>query len=163
MKRFETFFLAASLITVFFSCNKNIDTEQPVINLSFQDAFPVNCDTIYFGEAFMFRVLFTDNAELGSYSLDIHHNFDQHSHTTEVSTCVLDSKKDPDGLNPFIYVNGFDIPEGEKNYETDQIITIPKSNEQGDFEPGDYHLFIRLTDKEGWTSLKGLSIKILHR
>jgi hypothetical protein len=43
-----------------------------------------------------------------------------------------------------------------KSYEATTQITIP-----ADVDPGDYHFMIRLTDKEGWQTLKGLSIKIL--
>jgi len=86
------------------ACNKenDIDKEKPVIDLSGPDAFPQNCDTIYFGESFNFNVLFSDNVELGSFSIDIHHNFDHHSHSTEVTECQLDSKKD--SVNPLVLI-----------------------------------------------------------
>lgn len=147
----------------FNACNKDneIDTEKPIIDLSIRDAFPLNCDTLYFGESFKFKVLFTDNVELGSYSLDIHHNFDHHSHSTEVSDCQLDLKKNP--LNPFVLIQDFEIPNGLKNYETSQIISIPSGNGNSLYDEGDYHFFIRLTDKEGWSDQKGLSIKMVHR
>nr|WP_244939634.1 DUF4625 domain-containing protein [Arcticibacter tournemirensis] len=29
-----------------------------------------------------------------------------------------------------------------------------------DADPGDYHFMIKLTDKEGWQTIKGLSIKL---
>jgi hypothetical protein len=151
------------------SCeNKDeIDKTKPEIDLSIQDAFPVNCDTIYFGEPFVLKLLFTDNVELGSktaFSIDIHHNFDHHAHTTEVSECHLDPKKNKDEWdNPFTFMNAYDIPEGRKEYETDLSISIPSGDEKGDFDEGDYHFFISLADKEGWSAKKGLSVKILHR
>ena len=33
----------------------------------------------------------------------------------------------------------------------------------GLYDEGDYHFFISLTDKEGWSAQKGLSVKMLHR
>jgi hypothetical protein len=30
-----------------------------------------------------------------------------------------------------------------------------------EFDPGDYHFFISLTDREGWSAQKGLNIKVL--
>jgi hypothetical protein len=145
------------------SCEKteDIDKEKPVINLDFADAFPVNCDTLYFGEPFILKALFTDNKELGSFSIDIHNNFDHHSHSTEVTECSLAPGKSP--VNPFTSINDNNITGGLKEYKTNLYISIPVGNDNGDFDDGDYHFFISLTDKEGWSAQKGLSIKILHR
>ncbi len=145
-----------------FSCQKSdaIDTEKPSISTDFTDAFPQNCDTLYFGETFNFVSLFEDNAELGSFSLDIHHNFDHHSHTTEVSACSLEEKKD--AVNSLTFINDYDIPEGQSVYESDLYITLPASSDSL-YQEGDYHFFISLVDKQGWSSQQGLSIKILHR
>lgn len=151
------------LLIIFNSCKKEdeIDNVKPVIDLSIQDAFPVNCDTLYFGESFELKVLFTDNVELGSYSIDIHNNFDHHSHSTEVTECSLDPIKDP--INPFLFIEDYNIPAGQSDYQTNMSITIPSGNEIGAYDEGDYHFFISLTDKEGWSAQKGLSIKMLHR
>jgi hypothetical protein len=105
--------------------------------------------------------LFTDNAELGSYSIDIHNNFDHHSHSTEVTECSLDPIKDP--VNPFLFIEDYNIPAGQSDYQTNMSISIPSSNGNGVYDEGDYHFFISLTDKEGWSAQKGLSIKMLHR
>jgi hypothetical protein len=146
-----------------FSCEKqeNIDKEKPFISLDFAEAFPVNCDTFYFGESFVLKVLFTDNVELGSYSIDIHHNFDHHSHSTEVTACTLDPKKNP--VYPFLFIGDYDIPAGLASYETSTTISIPSGDGIELYDEGDYHFFISLTDKEGWSAQKGLSIKMLHR
>ena len=136
------------------SDNNEIDTEYPVIDISASNAFPIQCSEITRGQKITFRAKFTDNAALGSYSLDIHHNFDHHTHSTEVNNCVADPIKKP--VNPMLYINSVTIPNGEKIYEAVQEITIPT-----DIDPGDYHFMIRLTDKEGWQTIKGLSIKIL--
>ena len=145
------------------SCEKNeeIDKEKPSIDLTIENAFPLNCDTVYFGESFELNVLFSDNAELGSFSIDIHNNFDHHSHSTEVTECSLGPIKSP--VNPFTTIDDFDIPPGEKEYITNLSISIPSGNENGLYDDGDYHFFISLTDKEGWSAQKGLSIKMLHR
>lgn len=145
------------------SCNNenNIDNEKPEIDLTIADAFPANCDTLYFGVEFTIKFLLKDNVELGSYSIDIHNNFDHHSHSTEVTVCDLWPKKVP--VNPFVFINDFKIPEGKKEIKTNQVISIPGSNGSGEFDEGDYHFFISLTDKEGWSTQKGLSIKILKR
>lgn len=136
------------------SDNNEIDTEYPVIDIAASNAFPIQCSEITRGQKITFRAKFTDNSALGSYSLDIHHNFDHHTHSTEVNNCVSDPIKKP--VNPMLYINSVAIPNGEKSYEAVQEITIPT-----DIDPGDYHFMIRLTDKEGWQTIKGLSIKIL--
>lgn len=136
------------------SDNNEIDTEYPVIDISASNAFPIQCSEITLGQKITFRARFTDNSALGSYSLDIHHNFDHHTHSTEVNNCIADPIKKP--VNPMLYINSVTIPNGEKSYEAVQEITIPT-----DIDPGDYHFMIRLTDKEGWQTIKGLSIKIL--
>ncbi len=145
------------------SCEKDkeIDQEKPTIDLSIQGAFPVNCDTIYFGEISTLKVLFTDNVELGSFSIDIHHNFDHHSHSTEVTECNLDPVKEP--VNPYVFIQDYDIPEGLTEYETNLEINILSTENSVLLDEGDYHFFISLTDKEGWSTQKGLSIKMLHR
>lgn len=148
-------FLASSLIFTACDSDKNeIDTEYPVIDILAADAFPKQCSTVTRGQKITFRAKFTDNSQLGSYSLDIHHNFDHHTHSTEVMDCTADPVKKP--VKPMLYINSVTIPSGQKSYEAVQEISIP-----GDIDSGDYHFMIRLTDKEGWQTIKGLSIKIL--
>lgn len=137
------------------SCDREeSDTELPEILMSGAEHFPHNCDTIYIGESFTFRALFTDNHELGSYSIDIHHNFDHHSHSTELTDCPMDPVKA--AVDPLLYISQFNIPDGLKEYEAIQVIDIPEG-----VDTGDYHLMVRLTDKTGWQSIRGISIKII--
>lgn len=164
MKIFQTIIAISVLITLISSCKKEqneVDKEKPRISMSFQDAFPINCDTLYFGEPFYFKAQLSDNVELGSFSIDIHHNFDHHSHSTDVSACDLDPIKTP--INPFVFIQDFSISENIKFYLTNTSITIPEGNSNGIFDEGDYHFFISLTDKEGWSAQRGMSIKLLKR
>jgi len=162
MKAFKIFSGLIFMLFVFSTCSKDeVDDEKPEIDLTVSGAFPQNCDTLYFGETFTFKVLFTDNVELGSFSIDIHNNFDHHSHSTEVTECNLDDVKDP--VNAYVSIDDYDIPEGVNTYEMLLGITIPNSDSEGEFDEGDYHFFISLTDKEGWSIQKGLSIKVLRR
>jgi hypothetical protein len=161
MNYYRLLFVPFLVIALSTSCEKDVDKEKPVIDLNIPDAFPVNCDTLFFGETYELKVLFSDNAALGSYSLEIHNNFDHHSHSTEVTECQLDPIKDP--VNPFRLIEEYTIPAGLKEYETAQSISIPSGNGTGLYDDGDYHFFISLTDAEGWSAQVGLSIKILHR
>lgn len=163
MKNFKWILIPVFLFLLISSCDKDeeADTEKPVIDLSMEDAYPVNCDTIYFGEPFKLKAIFSDNVELGSFSMDIHNNFDHHSHSTEVTECDMDPVKEP--VNPFTFIEDYKIPDGLEEYETDLTVSIPSGNDSGLYDEGDYHFFISLTDIEGWSSQKGLSIKMLHR
>jgi hypothetical protein len=149
------------LLLFFATCNtEEIDDEKPVIDLTIYGAFPVSCDTLYLGESFTWKVWFTDNVELGSYSLEIHHNFDHHAHSTEVDECELGPVETP--VNPFHTILDFEIPAGSREYIVNQEVSLPLSDANGEFDEGDYHFFISLTDREGWSAQKGLNIKILQ-
>lgn len=145
------------LVTAISACKKDsqteIDTEYPEIDITGTNAFPKQCATIKRGETFTFSAILQDNVELGSVSIDIHHNFDQHTHSTEVESCNLDPIKIPE--NPFLLIQSYDIPENFTVFEIEQEVIVPD-----DVDPGDYHFMIRLTDQEGWQTIKGLSIKI---
>ena len=145
------------IMLTFAACNKDepaIDTDYPVIDTSAPGTFPVQCSTLRRGEAFTFKAVFSDNIALGSYSLDIHHNFDHHTHSTEVSDCNMDPVKKP--VNPFLLIRSFDMDQNQQRFEAIQQIQVP-----ADIDAGDYHFMIRLTDKEGWQTIRGLSIKII--
>jgi len=162
MKKIPLLLLGIVMVLSVISCKKTeIDDQKPVIMASGNSSFPVNCDTLYFGESFTFSSLFTDNAALGSYSLEIHQNFDHHSHSTEVSDCTMNPVKT--AVNPYQFIMDYSIPEGMMEFTASDIITIPAGNQKGAFDEGDYHFYISLTDKEGWSVQKGMSIKILSR
>lgn len=130
-----------------------IDTEYPVIDATFTGLFPKQCSSIRKGGTFTFKARFTDNVQLGSFSLDIHHNFDHHTHSTEVNDCDMAPVKTPE--NPFLLIRNYPIPEGLREHVAEYAIEIP-----GDVDSGDYHFMILLTDEEGWQTISGLSIKI---
>ena len=132
---------------------EKIDTEYPEINVTSVSSFPKQCSIVKRGEKFVFRAQLSDTAQLGSVSIDIHHNFDQHSHSTDVETCTPDPIKTP--LKPFLLIQSYPIPADLKTFEVQQEISVPS-----EIDPGDYHFLIRLTDKQGWQTIKGLSIKV---
>jgi len=151
--------LAVSLLS---ACNKDdTDLEKPVIDFSAEDSFPNNCDTLWLGETFNFRSAFTDNSELGSYSIEIHENFDHHSHSTEETPCELMPEKEP--VNPFEFLKDYVIPAKRSSYEANVDIEIPEGNNEGHFDEGDYDVSISLTDREGWSTQKIISVKLLKR
>lgn len=147
-------FTALALIS---GCSKDaetqIDTLYPAIDITSGSSFPKQCSIVKRGEKFMFRADLSDNVALGSISVDIHHNFDHHTHSTEVASCEMDPRKTP--TKPFLLIQSYAIPPDSKTYLVEQQISVP-----ADIDPGDYHFMIRVTDREGWQTIKGLSIKI---
>ncbi|WP_026632146.1 DUF4625 domain-containing protein [Dyadobacter alkalitolerans] len=156
MKQLRQFILLAVIALAAVGCDRDepaIDTDYPVIEAEAPGTFPIQCSTLKRGEAFTFKATFSDNIALGSYSVDIHHNFDHHTHSTEVSDCNMDPVKKP--VNPFLLIKSFDIDPSQQRFEASQTIKVPAG-----IDPGDYHFMIRLTDKEGWQTIRGISIKI---
>lgn len=150
------FFLAVVLLNSCSSDNSNSnDTTKPTIDLAITGGFPTSCSTIARGTTIPFKALFKDNDQLGSYSINIHHNFDHHSHDTEVDVCEFDVIKTP--INPWVKTLTFQIPTNLTEYTAMQQIDIPS-----DIEPGDYHFMIQLTDINGWATMKGISFKIVE-
>ncbi|SBW07044.1 DUF4625 domain-containing protein [uncultured Dysgonomonas sp.] len=132
------------------------DMEKPSIDMTGDSAFPQNCIVLYRGESFPFRAVFADNRELGNYNIEIHNNFDHHSHSTDDVECDLEPKKTP--VKAFVYNQDFSIPSGKTRFEADNEISVP-----GDIDTGDYHFMVRLTDKAGWQQLRAISLKIKDR
>ncbi len=154
--RIMRIFFAFGAMALSLSCSRDaetVDTEYPVIDGNFAGAFPQQCGTVRRGETFVFKARFSDNVALGSFSLDVHDNFDHHSHSTEVEACDMAPVKEAE--TPFTYIESFDIPGAPKTYEAEVEIAVP-----AEVDPGDYHFLMRVTDREGWQTLRGLSIKI---
>lgn len=153
--KFLKFTCSLLIVFLLFNCSNDDevkDTVKPVIDVS--NGFPVNCSKIKRGEPFTFKALFSDNVALGGYTIDIHHNFDHHTHSTqEIKECNLDPKKDP--VNPFKLIKSYTIEGNPKTFNAEQTFTIDKS-----FDSGNYHFHIKLADEEGWSSLVGLSIYV---
>lgn len=152
----KTYILTVLAVLIIAGCSKKdskADDIPPVIDLTIPGAFPVQCSELTRGQSFEFKAKFTDNVELGSYGLDVHHNFDQHSHSTETATCDADAPKT--AVKPFLLVKNYTIPEGNTSFEASVSIEVP-----ADVDTGDYHFMIKLTDRQGWQTLRGISIKI---
>src|SRR5690606_31101596 len=99
------------VLTAFMACSDDDSTEKddikPTITVNYNEGFPQTCVKLVRGETYHFRAMATDNLALAAYSLDLHHNFDHHTHDDQGTTCVLGSKKDP--VNPLIYMENFSI------------------------------------------------------
>lgn len=129
------------------------DMQQPVISEQGITANPIDCQVYQRGSVIPFHYLMTDNQELGAYNIEIHNNFDHHTHSTTAAECPMEAQKQP--KNPWTYNQDFTIPAGLRQYDAHHDIQIP-----ADIDPGDYHFMIRLTDRAGWQQLHAVAIKI---
>jgi len=116
-------------------------------------ANPTDCQVYERGGVIPFNYIFKDDTELGSYNIEVHNNFDHHTHSTSSVECQMDEKKTPQ--NPWVYNQDFSIPEGQRTYTSRFDIPIP-----ADIDTGDYHFMVRLTDRAGWQQLHAVAIKI---
>lgn len=148
-----------ALMTAFtIACKKDkepIDSEKPTIDIRAESAFPKQCSQIKRGSTVTFRAQLSDNVALGSYSIDVHHNFDHHSHSTEVEECTLEPIKKP--VKPFVLVKSVNIPGQVQQYDAQLQIDVP-----ADVDPGNYHFMIRVTDQSGWSTQRGISVRIIE-
>ncbi len=129
------------------------DMTAPVISDQGITANPTDCQVYQRGGVIPFNYVFTDDTELGSYNIEIHNNFDHHTHSTSSVECEMDAKKEVN--NPWVFNQDYTIPTGLKNFTSRIDIPIPS-----DIDPGDYHFMVRLTDRAGWQQLRAMAIKI---
>ncbi|TVR84086.1 MAG: DUF4625 domain-containing protein [Chitinophagaceae bacterium] len=136
MKTFLKGLLPLLIISmVFVACSKDEDTEAPVIVVtSPQDHAEINA-----GGHFHVRANFTDNEELASWKIDIHDNFDGHSHKVSHKGWSFVETGDLSGTSDNIDIR-VDVPE--------------------DAHHGDYHLLVFALDAAGNESFVELDIHI---
>ncbi|MCR5821088.1 MAG: DUF4625 domain-containing protein [Bacteroidaceae bacterium] len=146
------------LVCTFAACSSDEETLKdmtyPEISLEGYTYLPSDCDVYMRGDTIPVRYLLTDNVELGSYNIEIHHNFTHHTHSTSSVECPLEAIKKAE--NPWVYNYDSQIPAGMSSYNLSFNIPIPSN-----IDPGDYHFMLRLTDKAGWTQLHAVAIKVI--
>lgn len=146
------------LLLAFSGCIKKEDTviEQPSVEL----ISPFPCDTLYFGDTFTFEVTVTDNTGLGNICMDMHNNFGHHDHGSH-ETCIMDPIKD--AVNPFTDSWIFGLPEEKTEYTFTTQIELPEfDSDSGNFDTGDYHFHIYITDNVGYQTFTTLDVKVLE-
>ncbi|MGY0392641.1 DUF4625 domain-containing protein [Bizionia sp. KMM 8389] len=154
LSNYFIFFLFILLASCSSDDSIEIDEEKPTITINYDGGFPQACEELVRGETYNFRAFVTDNRELAAYSLNIHHNFDHHTHDDQDETCILDPLKVAD--NPLFLIENYTIEEGLTSYEINVSVTIPI-----DSDLGDYHCSYSVTDTTGWQSMTSVDIKIV--
>lgn len=134
--------------------NSSVDEEKPTISINYSEGFPQACEEIQKGQSYTFKAMVTDNMELAAYSLNIHHNFDHHTHDDQGAQCELSPIKN--AVNPMIFMENHTIENGGTSYEINLTVAIPN-----DIDIGDYHCAFSVTDATGWQSRTSIDIKIV--
>ena len=151
--------LMISLLCALSACSSSDDDakdmQQPVITDQGVIANPIDCQVYQRGQTIPFHYVFTDDTELGAYNIEIHNNFDHHTHSTTATECPMDAAKSP--KKAWVYNEDFTIPSGLCTYDARHDIKIPS-----DIDPGDYHFMIRLADRAGWQQLHAVAVKIVE-
>lgn len=137
------------------------DMTYPEISTQGIDACPLGCEEYRRGDMIPFNYLFTDDTELGSFNVEIHNNFDHHTHSTSSVDC--DEHEDHDGnevhdvANAWVYNQDFSIPADTRSYCARFDIEVPAN---AAFGP--YHFMIRVTDAAGWQQICSVEIHIVE-
>lgn len=153
--KFMRAFACATIITLFAACGEDEkDVTPPVISDDVEAFCPSDCAEFMVGDTIEFCFRFTDDVELGQYNIEIHNDFDHHTHSTEAEECEHGPDQEP--VNPWIYNQDFSIPSGTTDYTARQMIAIPS-----DVDAGDYHFMVRLTDHAGWQQIRSADIKLI--
>ncbi|NQX85739.1 MAG: DUF4625 domain-containing protein [Flavobacteriaceae bacterium] len=137
------------------SDDDNTDTTKPTITINYDGGFPQACEALERGQTYTFKAQVADNVALASYSLDIHHNFDHHTHDDQIGDCEFHDDKTP--INPFLVLENYSISGEQQSYEIALEISIPN-----DVDTGDYHCEYSVIDKTGWRSQTSIDITIIE-
>ncbi|MCR5049818.1 MAG: DUF4625 domain-containing protein [Paludibacteraceae bacterium] len=138
------------------SCENAVkDTTPPAIHEA--DFLPADCDIYYTGDTLLVHWVCEDDAELGNYNIEIHNNFDHHTHGTSNVDCDdADSGHAHGSVEAaWVYNQDYAIPRGQKMQTIEVAIAIP-----AEVSEGDYHFMLRLTDHAGWQTLKAVPIHL---
>ncbi|MDO5979691.1 DUF4625 domain-containing protein [Flavivirga spongiicola] len=159
MKKYIILKPISLLLWIVCGCSSNdgtdIDKEKPTISINYNGGFPQGCTQLVKGETYNFRAKVTDNKALASYSIDIHNNFDHHTHDDQITECDLGDIKQ--AINPLIFIKNYSIENELTSYEINIPITIPD-----DIDTGDYHCAYSVTDETGWQARTSIDIKIIE-
>ncbi len=142
VKLFATF-AAALLSFSLVSCDESGDTTKPTIELS----GPAEGKELTANNDVHFKAELSDDVALGSYKIDIHPNFDDHSHSRSGDSSTED----------FSYNNTWDDIAGQRNASLHHHkIFIPANATLGD-----YHFILYCVDAAGNEAYVVHNIKII--
>jgi hypothetical protein len=139
-------FIFVIFLTLFISCEKNeSDTTKPAIHL----IEPAEGDTLQIGgeHGIHLEMELSDDVMLGSYKVNIHHNFDRHDHTRAFT----------DEAIPFSFERSWDLSGKKSTLIHHHEILIPDT-----VAAGDYHFMVYCTDAAGNESYVTRNVVLSH-
>ncbi|MCG8581760.1 MAG: DUF4625 domain-containing protein, partial [Bacteroidales bacterium] len=98
--------------------------------------------------------------------LNIHHNFDHHTHGNHQEVCELNprlSSSEIEETNPYLNNWSAKLPTTSE-VSLDTFFVLPKVNPENGlpFTGGDYHVILYVTDNGGNQSFSSISIKVIE-
>lgn len=119
--------------SLFASCSDEGDTQKPVIDLD----EPEEGAVLHIGSPVHFEMDLSDNEAIASYKVNIHNNFDGHSHSRASET---------EATVPFTFDKSYteDIAGKKNTHVHHHDIVIPANA-----TPGKYHFMVYCTDEAG--------------
>ncbi len=133
-----SYLLILFAVVVSIACNKNEgDTTPPTINM----ASPAEGDEFVIGDdhGIHLDMELSDDEMLATYKVEIHNNFNGHTHTMQKAAGTA-----TDETKPFSFQNTWDIS-GQKNMHVHHHeIVIPTNS-----TPGNYHIMVYCIDDAG--------------
>lgn len=150
MKKFYIYSVISLIVCAFVaSCSKDkeeVDTTKPVIELN----EPEDGDELQIGANIHFECDFSDDVKLGSYMVEIHNNFDGHSHKAAATRAS-------EGEQPLYLKKSFDLSGMRNAHVHHHDIFIPENT-----KPGTYHLMVYCTDAAGNQSVVAREVVLSH-
>ncbi|MCH4823877.1 DUF4625 domain-containing protein [Gramella lutea] len=146
MKDYLKILLVLLTVTVFTACSDDddaLDSEKPTIMMS----EPEDGEEFEIGGELHFDIDLTDNQGLASYKVDIHNNFDGHTHSV--------AKQQEEEL--WSYQETFQIAGNPTSFEAHEHIDIPEG-----IAEGEYHLGVVVVDAAGNQEEAFVEIMIGH-
>ncbi|WP_081912609.1 DUF4625 domain-containing protein [Salegentibacter sp. Hel_I_6] len=152
MKTRLVYLFSITATLLFASCsdddNNMLDTEAPEISIM----EPHDEEEVAPGGEIHFDAIFTDNVELASYKIEVHNDFDGHTHAS--------SKQAESENNPWSYDEVFEIEPGNTSFEAHHHIPVPAEINGAAISEGHYHFGVFVTDAAGNESQAFLELHI---
>lgn len=136
MKKVSVFIYAAAIAVFVWSCNKDDDkdTTKPVIELE----EPADGDTLFIGYDTHLEMELLDNVQLKSYKVDIHNNFDGHTHTKSTAA-----------TGAWTFSKSWDVSGSKNTHVHHHEIEVPTVVDGVQIAKGKYHFTVYCTDAAG--------------
>ncbi|MDG5799870.1 DUF4625 domain-containing protein [Marinilabiliaceae bacterium ANBcel2] len=154
--KIKNIFLIATLLIYMACSDDNVDTEPPEIEI----VKPIEYDSVIKGDTLFVEANVWDNEYLNSWKIDIHDNFDGHTHkngSLKNSDQNIDEAEN-DELIAWNLILEDSFPKDKSKYQIKKQIKVPENAEEGE-----YHLGVFASDKWGNVNQVFISFYIISK